>query len=85
MAKRGLRPGYTRQLAGKPALSACSGDMLLEALAACAGVTFGPVATRLECQLPGAISRSRPIPYFRLLLKSYAPVGFQEIRLHFDL
>jgi uncharacterized OsmC-like protein len=68
-------------------LAACSGDMLLEALAACAGVTMAAVATALEIELEeGTITAEGDLDFRGTLgVSKEVPVGFQEIRLHFDL
>ena len=65
----------------------CSGDMLLEALVACAGVTLKAVATALEFRLHGGQVRAEGDLDFRgtLGVERTAPVGFREIRLAFDL
>lgn len=67
--------------------SACSGDMLLEALAACAGVTLNAVATALGIELRDATLRAEGDLDFRgtLGVSKDVPVCFQNIRLHFDL
>jgi uncharacterized OsmC-like protein len=67
--------------------SACSGDMLLEALVACAGVTLSAVATALEIELADAHVRAEGDLDFRgtLGVSKEVPVGFQRIRLHFDV
>jgi uncharacterized OsmC-like protein len=67
--------------------SACSADMLLEALVGCAGVTLGAVATALGIPLRGATIRAEGDLDFRgtLGVSKDAPVGFKEIRLNFDL
>jgi uncharacterized OsmC-like protein len=67
--------------------SACSADMLLEALVGCAGVTMRAVATALGIQLRNATIRAEGELDFRgtLGVSKDAPVGFQQIRLHFDL
>ena len=67
--------------------SACSADMLLEALVGCAGVTLNAVATALGIPLRGAKIRAEGDLDFRgtLGVSKDAPVGFKEIRLHFDL
>ena len=66
---------------------ACSGDMLLEALAACAGVTLKAVATALEIPLRGGSVHAEGDLDFRgtLGVAKDAPVGFRAIRLRFDL
>jgi uncharacterized OsmC-like protein len=65
----------------------CSGDMLLEALVACAGVTMKAVATAMEIPLRGATVRAEGDLDFRgtLGVDKTAPVGFKAIRLTFDL
>src|SRR3954452_24683676 len=65
----------------------CSGDMLLEALVACAGVTLKAVATALEIPLRAGTVRAEGDLDFRgtLGVAKDAPVGFREIRLAFDL
>ena len=67
--------------------SACAGDMLLEALVACAGVTLKAVATALEIPLRAGTVRAEGDLDFRgtLGVAKDAPVGFREIRLAFDL
>ena len=66
---------------------ACSGDMLLEALVACAGVTLTAVATALKFELRGGTISAEGDLDFRgtLGLAADAPVGFRDIRLSFDL
>lgn len=65
----------------------CSGDMLLEALVACAGVTLKAVATALEFRLGNARVEAEGDLDFRgtLGVAKDAPVGFQSIRLNFHL
>jgi uncharacterized OsmC-like protein len=72
---------------GGSGLSACSGDMLLEALVACAGVTLGAVATALGIELRDATVQADGELDFRgtLGVSKDAPVGFQNIRLQFTL
>src|SRR5437016_12504714 len=67
--------------------SACSGDMLLEALVGCAGVTLNAVATALGIRLRDATVRAEGDLDFRgtLGVSREVPVGFQQIRLQFDL
>jgi uncharacterized OsmC-like protein len=67
--------------------SACSGDMLLEALAACAGVTLRAVATALEIPLrAGSVTAEGDLDFRGTLgVSSEAPVGFKAVRLHFGL
>jgi uncharacterized OsmC-like protein len=65
----------------------CSGDMLLEALVACAGVTLRAVATSLGIDVPEGRVRAEGELDFRgtLAVDREAPVGFSEIRLSFEL
>jgi uncharacterized OsmC-like protein len=72
---------------GGNGLSACSGDMLLEALVACAGVTLNAVATAIGVVVRSGTVRAEGDLDFRgtLGVAKDAPVGFQRIRLHFDL
>src|SRR6266446_6804602 len=72
---------------GGDGLGACSGDMLLEALGACAGVTLRAVATALGMEIRDATVRAEGDLNFRgtLGVSKDVPVGFQQIRLHFHL
>jgi uncharacterized OsmC-like protein len=72
---------------GGDGLSACSGDMLLEALVACAGVTLNAVSTAIGVAIRNGEVRAEGDLDFRgtLGVAKDAPVGFQRIRLHFDL
>lgn len=72
---------------GGSGIGACSGDMLLEALVACAGVTLNAVATALGIELRDALLRAEGDLDFRgtLGVSKDAPVGFQGIRLSFTL
>ena len=72
---------------GGTGLSACSGDMLLDALVACAGVTLNAVATALGIKLRDATLNAEGDLDFRgtLGLSKEVPVGFQNIRLEFTL
>ena len=72
---------------GGDGLSACSGDMLLEALVARAGVTLRAVATALDIELRGGTVSAEGDLDFRgtLGVSREAPVGFRDIRLRFDL
>jgi uncharacterized OsmC-like protein len=65
----------------------CSGDMLLQALVACAGVTLRAVATSLEIPVAGGTVSAEGDLDFRgtLAVSKDAPVGFRSIRLTFDL
>ncbi len=78
----GLHPGT-----GGTGQNACSGDMLLEALVACAGVTLNAVATALGIELRDATLRAEGDLDFRgtLGLSKEVAVGFQSIRLQFVL
>ncbi len=82
IAEAGLHPAT-----GGDGLSLCSGDMLLEALVACAGVTLNAVATALGIELRDARIRAEGDLDFRgtLGVEREAPVGFSDIRLEFDL
>ncbi len=82
LIEAGLHPAT-----GGSGLEACSGDMLLEALVACAGVTLKAVATALEFRLNGGEVRAEGDLDFRgtLGVERTAPVGFREIRLAFKL
>jgi uncharacterized OsmC-like protein len=72
---------------GGNGLSACSGDMLLEALVACAGVTLNAVATAIGVVIRSGVVRAEGDLDFRgtLGVTKDVPVGFQRIRLYFDL
>lgn len=72
---------------GGDGLSACSGDMLLEALAACAGVTLKAVVTATGFQLRNGVIVAEGDLDFRgtLSVDKTAPVGFKAIRLNFNL
>jgi uncharacterized OsmC-like protein len=64
----------------------CSGDMLLEALAACAGVTLRAVATALEIEVEGAVHAEGDLDFRGTLgVDRDAPVGFGAIRVRFEL
>jgi uncharacterized OsmC-like protein len=82
LVEAGLHPAT-----GGDGLSACSGDMLLEALVACAGVTLRAVATALEIDLRGGTVNAEGDLDFRgtLGVSRGAPVGFRDIRLLFDI
>src|SRR5512132_2546721 len=82
LVEAGLHPAT-----GGSGLHACSGDMLLEALAACAGVTLSAVATALEIPLRSGKVRVEGDLDFRgtLGVAKDAPVGFRDIRLSFEL
>lgn len=72
---------------GGDGLSACSGDMLLEALVACAGVTLNAVATALGIDVRDGVVRAEGDLDFRgtLGISKDIPVGFERIRINFDL
>ncbi|MGE5793237.1 MAG: OsmC family protein [Bacteroidota bacterium] len=78
LVEAGLHPGT-----GGTGLQACSGDMLLQALVACAGVTLSAVATSMGIALRGGQLRAEGDLDFRgtLGVAKDAPVGFKEIRL----
>lgn len=82
LAEAGLHPA-----SGGDGSLLCSGDMLLEALVACAGVTLRAVATSLEIPLRGGTVRAEGDLDFRgtLGVEREAPVGFAAIRLVFEL
>jgi uncharacterized OsmC-like protein len=82
IARAGLHPA-----SGGDGTSLCSGDMLLQALAACAGVTLRAVATSLDVPVRGGQVRVEGDLDFRgtLAVSKDAPVGFKAIRVHFDL
>jgi uncharacterized OsmC-like protein len=82
LAVAGLHPAT-----GGSGLELCSGDMLLEALVACAGVTLKAVSTALEIPLKsGAVSAEGDLDFRGTLgVAKDAPVGFREIRLRFDV
>jgi len=80
--KAGLHPAT-----GGDGSAACSADLLLESLVACAGVTLSAVATALGVSLRGATVEADGDLDFRgtLGVAKDVPVGFAQIRLHFDL
>jgi uncharacterized OsmC-like protein len=82
LVEAGLHPA-----AGGSGAHACSGDMLLEALVACAGVTLNAVATALGLEVRDARIRAEGDLDFRgtLGVAKDAPVGFRAIRLAFDI
>jgi uncharacterized OsmC-like protein len=82
LVEAGLHPA-----SGGTGLSVCAGDMLLEALVACAGVTMGAVATAIGVELRDALILAEGDLDFRgtLGVSKETPVGFQNIRLTFDL
>jgi uncharacterized OsmC-like protein len=82
LAVAGLHPA-----SGGSGLELCSGDMLLEALVACAGVTLKAVATAIDVPLKSAAVSAEGDLDFRgtLGVAKDAPVGFSAIRLRFDV
>jgi uncharacterized OsmC-like protein len=81
LAEAGLHPA-----SGGDGSLLCSGDMLLEALAACAGVTLRAVATSLELDVRGAVHAEGDLDFRGTLgVDRDAPVGFRAIRLRFEL
>src|ERR1700758_2281760 len=82
LVEAGLHPAT-----GGDGISACSGDMLLEALVACAGVTLKAVATALDIKLKrGSVSAEGDLDFRGTLgVAKEAPVGFAQIRLRIDL
>jgi uncharacterized OsmC-like protein len=81
LAEAGLHPAT-----GGDGTQLCSGDMLLEALVACAGVTLRAVATALELDVSGRVRAEGDLDFRGTLgVAKDAPVGFREIRLTFDL
>ncbi len=82
LATAGLHPAT-----GGSGLELCSGDMLLEALVACAGVTLKAVATAIDVPLrSGTVSAEGDLDFRGTLgVAKDAPVGFAQIRLRFDL
>jgi uncharacterized OsmC-like protein len=81
LVEAGLHPAT-----GGTGAFACSGDMLLEALAACAGVTLRSVATSMELDVTGTVHAEGDLDFRGTLgVDREAPVGFTAIRLSFDL
>jgi len=81
LVEAGLHPAT-----GGTGALACSGDMLLEALVACAGVTLRSVATSLELPVTGTVRAEGDLDFRgTLAVDREAPVGFRSIRLVFDL
>jgi uncharacterized OsmC-like protein len=85
-AKSLVRAGL-HSASGGDGLNACSGDMLLEALVACAGVTLNAVATALGLSLRDALIKAEGDLDFRgtLGVDKHAAVGFRAIRLSFEI
>ena len=81
LAEAGLHPAT-----GCDGTQLCSGDMLLEALVACAGVTLRAVATALGLEVSGSLRAEGDLDFRGTLgVDKGAPVGFRDIRLTFDL
>src|SRR5215470_15294683 len=81
IAEAGLHPA-----SGGDGSLLCSGDMLLEALAACAGVTLRAVATSLEIDVDGTVHAEGELDFRGTLgVDREVPVGFQSIRVRFEL
>ena len=82
LAEAGLHPAT-----GGDGTALCSGDMLLESLVACAGVTLRAVATALEIPVRGGRVTAEGDLDFRgtLAVDRDAPIGIQSIRMHFQL
>jgi uncharacterized OsmC-like protein len=81
LVKAGLHPGT-----GGDGTLACSGDMLLQALVACAGVTMRSVATSMGLEVTGSLHAEGDLDWRgTLAADKEAPVGFKEIRLRFEL
>jgi uncharacterized OsmC-like protein len=81
MVEAGLHPAT-----GGDGGHACSGDMLLQALVACAGVTLRSVATNRGLTVEGSVRAEGDLDFRGTLgIDRDAPVGFTDIRLHFDL
>lgn len=81
LAAAGLHPA-----SGGDGSELCSGDMLLEALAACAGVTMRAVATSLAIPVEGTVTAEGELDFRgTLAVDRDAPVGFRDIRLRFGL
>lgn len=81
LAEAGLHPAT-----GGDGTQLCSGDMLLEALVACAGVTLRAVSTSLELPVSGTVRAEGDLDFRGTLgVAKDAPVGFRDIRLSFDI
>jgi uncharacterized OsmC-like protein len=81
LVEAGLHPAT-----GGTGALACSGDMLLEALVACAGVTLRSVATSMELDVSGSVHAEGDLDFRGTLgVDRDAPVGFTAIRLRFEL
>lgn len=83
---RALVQAGLHEATGGDGTAACSGDMLLQALVACAGVTMRSVATSLGIEVSGSVRAEGDLDWRgTLAVDREAPVGFSEIRLSFDL
>src|SRR3954454_20491446 len=81
VVKAGLHPGL-----GGDGTLACSGDMLLQALVACAGTTIRSVATSIGVDVDGSVHADGDLDWRgTLAVDKEAPVGFKQIRLRFEL
>jgi uncharacterized OsmC-like protein len=82
LAAAGLHPAT-----GGTGMNLCSGDMLLQALVACSGVTLNAVATAIGVEVKdGTVTAEGDLDFRGTLgVSKEVPVGFQNIRLHFDL
>lgn len=81
LVRAGLHPGT-----GGDGASACSGDMLLQALVACAGVTMRAVATSIGIEVSGSVHAEGDLDWRgTLAVDRETPVGFGAIRLRFEL
>jgi uncharacterized OsmC-like protein len=81
LVEAGLHPGT-----GGDGTLACSGDMLLQALVACAGVTMRAVATSLGLSVAGSVHAEGDLDWRgTMAVDKEAPVGFTAIRLRFEL
>jgi uncharacterized OsmC-like protein len=81
LVEAGLHPAT-----GGDGIQACSGDMLLQALVACAGVTLRSVATSMELRVSGTVRAEGDLDFRGTLgVDRQAPVGFRAVRLVFDL
>jgi uncharacterized OsmC-like protein len=81
LTRAGLHPGT-----GGDGTLACSGDMLLQALVACAGVTMRSLTTSMGLEVEGSIHAEGDLDWRGTMsVDKQAPVGFKEIRLRFEL
>jgi uncharacterized OsmC-like protein len=81
LVRAGLHPA-----SGGDGLSACSGDMLLQALVACAGVTMRAVATSLGIDVDGSVHAQGDLDFRgTLAVDRETPAGFRSMRLRFEL